>query len=326
MRTIDWMRMGALALSLLAAPALAVDGVREINHTCATTTGGCFTGDTMGYPVTITGTGSYRLTSNLTLANANTDGIVVSIADVSIDLNGFAVMGITDCTGGPTTCTDTGTGRGIASSNPFVRNLSVRNGTVAKMGAIGIFAGQHSQVQDVRVISNGSHGIFAHVGATVLRCTVARNGDGGILTSGDAVVADNNVMLTGGTEPGIDAPEGVVRGNTVYGSATDGIRGLLTSIVGNTLTSNEGNSISAADSTISGNMISALGSASGITATGGSRISENTIRMLSGGPAISAAGDSAWADNVITHSGPPPWVVGSGQDLGGNICNGAPCP
>jgi hypothetical protein len=48
--------------------------------------------------------------------------------------------------------------------------------------------------------------------------------------------------------------------------------------------------------------------------------------MLGGGPAISAATDTAYADNVITHSGPPPWVVGSGQDLGGNICNGAPCP
>ena len=38
---------------VLALPVLAVDGVLEINHTCAVQTG-CFSGDTPGYPVTIT--------------------------------------------------------------------------------------------------------------------------------------------------------------------------------------------------------------------------------------------------------------------------------
>ena len=54
----------ALLLLALAGPALAVDGVVEINQTCAVQTG-CFSGDTAGYPVTITQPGSYRLTSNL---------------------------------------------------------------------------------------------------------------------------------------------------------------------------------------------------------------------------------------------------------------------
>jgi hypothetical protein len=45
----------------LAAPALAVDGVREINQTCAVQMG-CFVGDTAGFPVTIDGSAgkSYR--------------------------------------------------------------------------------------------------------------------------------------------------------------------------------------------------------------------------------------------------------------------------
>ena len=45
----------ALLLLALARPALATDGVAEINHTCAAQTG-CFRGDTAGYPVTIDGT------------------------------------------------------------------------------------------------------------------------------------------------------------------------------------------------------------------------------------------------------------------------------
>ncbi len=38
----------ALLLLALAGPALATDGVAEINHTCAAQTG-CFSADTAGY-------------------------------------------------------------------------------------------------------------------------------------------------------------------------------------------------------------------------------------------------------------------------------------
>lgn len=62
------MRLCLLSLLTLivtfATPAFAVDGVLEINQTCAVQTG-CFSGDTPGFPVTINATGSYRLTSNL---------------------------------------------------------------------------------------------------------------------------------------------------------------------------------------------------------------------------------------------------------------------
>ena len=69
----------------LATSAIASDGVLEINQTCAGQTG-CFAGDAAGFPVTISASGSYRLTSNLTVPNENTEGIVVSANDVGIDL------------------------------------------------------------------------------------------------------------------------------------------------------------------------------------------------------------------------------------------------
>ncbi len=57
----------------LTSPALAVDGVLEINQACADS--GCFSGDGAGFPVIISAAGSYRLTSNLVVPNENTDGI-----------------------------------------------------------------------------------------------------------------------------------------------------------------------------------------------------------------------------------------------------------
>ena len=47
-----WLTFGIM---LVAPAAYAVDGVAEINETCAVQTG-CLSGDTAGYPVTIDGT------------------------------------------------------------------------------------------------------------------------------------------------------------------------------------------------------------------------------------------------------------------------------
>ena len=96
----------SLSLALgasFAGSALAGDGSREINQACADNTG-CFTGDATGLPVKITGAGSYRLTSNLIVPDENTTGIEVSTSDVSIDMNGFAIIR-SGCEGATTNCT-----------------------------------------------------------------------------------------------------------------------------------------------------------------------------------------------------------------------------
>jgi hypothetical protein len=50
-------------LMMLVGPLLAGDGKLEINQSCIAV--GCFPGDTAGFPVTITSSGSYLLTGNL---------------------------------------------------------------------------------------------------------------------------------------------------------------------------------------------------------------------------------------------------------------------
>ena len=68
--------LGLLIVSalLVSVPAFAVDGVVLIdqNHALA---GNVTPGDTPGFPVTISQPGSYRLTGNLIVPDANTTAI-----------------------------------------------------------------------------------------------------------------------------------------------------------------------------------------------------------------------------------------------------------
>ena len=77
-----------LAVALLAAflgsthAARAAEGVIEINEDSVQAGG--------GFPVTITGPGSYMLTSNLVVTNANQSALVLSGNEITLDLRGFA--------------------------------------------------------------------------------------------------------------------------------------------------------------------------------------------------------------------------------------------
>jgi hypothetical protein len=295
------------AMLALAAPALAVDGVREINQTCADTTG-CFTGDTPGLPVTITLPGAYRLTGNLLLPNAHANGIFVATADVSIDLNGFVIKGVNDCSFVPA-CTNPGTGRGIAVTGDFIARLWVRNGSVTGMGSIGIDAGREARVEDVRVSESSGFGIRAHDYALVARCTVTFT-DGGISVLAASLVADNVVSTSFFTSsPGIETGGlGVVRGNIVHGSGGVGIYvlgdGAL--VVGNSVSASGGDGIDVAwggDSRVHGNMLAVNDGYAIDFQGGGGGYSDNTI--IPGGGFV---------------DGPVP------INLGGNQCGLVICP
>jgi hypothetical protein len=149
----------ALLFPSLTTPAFASDGVLEINQTCAVNTG-CFAGDTPGFPVLISTSGAYRLTSRLVVPSANTDGIAIfgGTGDVSIDLNQFSIVGPVLCSGfsgNPLSCTpSSGAGAGIDGSGS--RGLSVKNGSVIGMGDIGIYLGERGEVTNVMVHNNAT--------------------------------------------------------------------------------------------------------------------------------------------------------------------------
>src|SRR5437660_11740367 len=91
-----------LILSACAIPAYAVDGVVLINQSAALA-GNVTPGDAPGFPVTISAAGSYRLSGNLTVNDANTTAIQITADNVAIDLNGFSIIGPTVCSGSPVT-------------------------------------------------------------------------------------------------------------------------------------------------------------------------------------------------------------------------------
>ncbi len=186
------MRLFLLSLLILAlaSPALATDGVLEINQTCAIQTG-CIDnsgdiGDTPGFPVNIEIPGSYILTSNLVVSDPNTSGLFIAAAPVTIDLNGFEIQGSVNCNGfGSTLTCDAGTGVGIRSG---FHRTTVVNGSVIKFGSDGIRMGGRSRVERVVVERNGGNGIDVGSDSVVTDCRAYRNFGSGIETNDGSTV------------------------------------------------------------------------------------------------------------------------------------------
>src|SRR5713226_7271994 len=122
-------------LLVLDPSELAAEGVVLINqNTSVSGLPGC---PHAGFPIVICQSGSYRLAGNLTISDANTDGVDINVDNVTLDLNGFTISGPVTCTPGtfPVQCTATGKGVGVNSVHDSV---TVRNGTVRGMGNSGV--------------------------------------------------------------------------------------------------------------------------------------------------------------------------------------------
>jgi hypothetical protein len=205
---------------LVSQTAGAVDGVVLIDQNRALA-GNVTPGDAPNFPVTISVPGSYRLSGNLTVPN-NVDGIVITSNNVTLDLNGFAIVGPVACSGTPvTSCTPGATGSGVRTAGSQLQsNIAVRGGTVRGMGTAGVLlVGGPHLVTDVRVASNGVG--IALTGGTLIRNTAANNGTSGMVI-GTGTVAHNTV--TGNGTDGIQVQDSAtVSHNASSGNAGDGI-------------------------------------------------------------------------------------------------------
>ena len=235
-----------------AMPAWAVDGVILIDQNKALA-GNVTPGDAPGFPVTISLPGSYRLAGNLTVPNANTDAIVIAASHVTIDLNGFAILGPTDCGGGLNPCANAGSGNGISTSNVQF-NITIRNGTIQGMGNAGIaFFGASNLVENMHVRSNGAVGIIIfssneRTGSIVQNNTAQLNGGGGFginvefgLVSHNVVDFNSNGILVGGAG---SVSYNVVTRNVGFGLRLGSSIGGAGNYIGNMLTGNGGGNVS----------------------------------------------------------------------------------
>ena len=105
----------------------ASDGVFAINDVCDNF--GCFPGDAGGRPITITQSGSYKLTSNLISSSTTVDVIQINADNVTLDLNGFSIIGPRTCTGDNASlvCTNSGMTASAVVANGQ-KNIIVKNG------------------------------------------------------------------------------------------------------------------------------------------------------------------------------------------------------
>src|SRR5205823_9561223 len=110
---------------------------------------------------TISVPGSYRLSSNLTVNDPNTNAIDITTSGVSIDLNGFSILGPAVCSGA--LCSPAGSGSGIVGTTGggFSVSAAVGNGEIRGMPAFGIcFNGDSIHIDRIRAVGNGKTGIF----------------------------------------------------------------------------------------------------------------------------------------------------------------------
>lgn len=237
-----------MTAAALTATVHAQGGRLEINQACATGDG-CFAGDSGGFPVTIDTSGSYGLTGNLTLPDANTGGILIEAGDVTLDLNGFAIQGPVECTSetgetGVTSCSASGTGTADSGVRVFGGdNVTIRNGTIRGTGFAGITCNAtECTITKVRAISNASNGISVTNDGVVRDCIAKANGNVGI-SGGTGVYNDNLARANGDDGFFLNSPDPngtVVRGNSAVGNGDEGITCDNCSLIGNVLIGNAG--------------------------------------------------------------------------------------
>lgn len=188
-------------LIAFASICRADGGALEINQACINS-GGCFAGDSDGFPVELSQPGSYRLTSTIEV-NQNTSAIVINADDVRLDLNGFSIRGPATCSGNPVTgCSSTGIGDGITLNGD---RAGIRNGNISGMGQFGVViaeTGGH-RISDLTISECGNDGIrvsstTGSVANVIVRDTsLFRNGDDGIDALGQIYVYDSLLLGNG---------------------------------------------------------------------------------------------------------------------------------
>ena len=134
--------------------AYGVDGQIKIAQTAGTS-----------FPITINESGSYVLTSNLTVKTGNINAITINADNVTLDLNGHSIYGPE-------------TGVGIYASYRY--NITIKNGVVRGFyKGIYLYKGAGHRIEGIQASNNGHVGIYAYY-STITNCSANNNSGYGI--------------------------------------------------------------------------------------------------------------------------------------------------
>ena len=199
-------------------------GVIEINQHKAKR-GRVTRSDRKGFPVTLDKSGSYKLTSNLTLGDAYVNAIEITAANVTLDMNGFSIIG-----------PEMGSGIGISAVDQS--NVNVKNGTVSGMGSHGIALDIASSVVNVTAVDNGGDGIQVLGGSQVRDSTTNRNGDNGINAGFGCQVADSTANRNDGRGIIVETRSRVSNNTTNFNGLAGIVTGTSSVVIGNAASEN----------------------------------------------------------------------------------------
>ncbi|MHC4698638.1 MAG: MopE-related protein [Planctomycetota bacterium] len=161
-------------------------------------------------PYTISQPGSYVLTSEL-IGSSGQGGIIIEADDVTLDLNGFTLLGVAGSL----------VGIHVTGSHD---NIVVINGMVRGWGddGIDVTSATGGRVNGITSNANGAVGIGVGPSNVVLNCTAESNGAQGFLSTGSAQFADCAAVSNTGT--GIETGAGsLVRNSRAIQNSGHGI-------------------------------------------------------------------------------------------------------
>lgn len=130
------------------------------------------------FQLTVSEPGTYRLSEDVVVTDANTTAIEINVDNVTIDMNGFSIRGPGTCTPPPVSCAPRGTGNGIHAVTRG--NIVVKNGGIYGMGNVGIYLETNSVHIDNMRLSGNSNGGIVVFGGVINNSVIVDNGGDGI--------------------------------------------------------------------------------------------------------------------------------------------------
>ncbi len=303
--------------------AVASDGAILVNQASALA-GDVTPGDGPGFPVEITEPGLYRLVGNLDTRGQpepwNLNAIVVTAGGVTLDLNGFEIIGPTTCNHDTVNCaplaSEIGLGNGVLVMPEMATDLiefsgfRIHNGTIRGMPTAGLLSGVSSEVRGLSVIENGLQGLLATEGSvvenviaeynggigigvngTVRNCTASYNHAQGIFAAGPTIVESS--MASYNLEEGIFAnPGSSLFNNLSTRNEGNGFRCFGCTMVDNHASRNIGLGVNLGGSFGDFGSIAASLSGNNFTANGAGSISVSGIHVIALGPNACTVGST----------------------------------
>jgi parallel beta-helix repeat protein len=268
------------------------------------------------YYIKITQPGSYFLTGNLT-GVAGKYGIGIAAHGVTIDLNGFELVGVPNSK------------NGIQGIIEGIERTTILNGTVRDWGGAGIYigSGSYGSSSGTRIVGviaqhNGQTGIttgFFGSNAVVSNCVATANGGNGISVYSGCVV-EACVATANGTNGIAGAPGSIIRGCSAVSNEGNGIYADLATVLDCNSSSNDMDGLYVTDGcVIRGNRCRSNGAGStndgaNIHVLGNdNRIEDNTCLLADRGIEVSANGNILMR-NICSGNGVN-WEVVAGNRL-----------